>query len=424
MSQSISIKHGRELYTLEVNPDDLVSTLRAQIYSLTNVPPENQKLIGKGMIKDDSLPISALTLPPNKPLTLIGSAISAPIAVEKPVFLEDIQKGDSHIVKLPGRGCVNLGNTCYLSSVLQALARIPHLLPALQSSLGQPLLNQLNTTLQTLQSSGSAFSPSQLVTLFRNAFPQFNERTEHGFFAQQDAEEALESLLSLLRNVPPTTNVPRVSAPSSLPMNDNLAMQLFGLELSRKLSNTEAQEVEDKAAEVVTSVKVNITSECDYLEQCLEEMLSGHIEKNSQILGRNAVFKSSSLLNSLPPYLFTSFVRFEWREDIAQRVKILKKVTFPMTLDLYEYCTEGLKSVLQDKKMVYRLTAVVAHKGRSAEGGHYMSYVKTVEEGEEKWVWYDDAKVALISEEKVKELSGGGDLPIAYILLYSLEEAK
>lgn len=58
---------------------------------------------------------------------------------------------------------------------------------------------------------------------------------------------------------------------------------------------------------------------------------------------------------------------------------------------------------------------MVTHQGRTADSGHYVGWVKQ-DTGE--WLKFDDDKVTPVEEEKVAELSGGGDWHMAYLLLY------
>ncbi|KFK39437.1 hypothetical protein AALP_AA3G244600 [Arabis alpina] len=64
---------------------------------------------------------------------------------------------------------------------------------------------------------------------------------------------------------------------------------------------------------------------------------------------------------------------------------------------------------------IYDLVSVLTHKGRSADSGHYVAWVKQ-ENG--KWVQYDDANTSLHREEDITKLSGGGDWHMAYIVMY------
>jgi len=63
----------------------------------------------------------------------------------------------------------------------------------------------------------------------------------------------------------------------------------------------------------------------------------------------------------------------------------------------------------------YDLTAVLTHKGRSADSGHYVSWVKR-DDG--SWTEFDDEKPIPRTEEDVLALKGGGDHHMSYILCY------
>ena len=58
---------------------------------------------------------------------------------------------------------------------------------------------------------------------------------------------------------------------------------------------------------------------------------------------------------------------------------------------------------------------MITHQGRTAEGGHYVGWVK---KDKKKWLVFDDETVAEIDAERVKELYGGGDWHMAYMCLY------
>ncbi|KAF5931964.1 hypothetical protein HYC85_028135 [Camellia sinensis] len=64
---------------------------------------------------------------------------------------------------------------------------------------------------------------------------------------------------------------------------------------------------------------------------------------------------------------------------------------------------------------IYDLVAVLTHKGRSADSGHYVGWVKQ-ESG--KWIQYDDDNPIPQREEDITKLSGGGDWHMAYMCMY------
>jgi len=77
---------------------------------------------------------------------------------------------------------------------------------------------------------------------------------------------------------------------------------------------------------------------------------------------------------------------------------------------------------------VYELCAIVTHKGASADGGHYIAWVRKDEllppdapesdSLEEEWYKFDDDKVSVVTQDKITSLDGGGEDSTAYILLY------
>jgi ubiquitin carboxyl-terminal hydrolase 14 len=59
--------------------------------------------------------------------------------------------------------------------------------------------------------------------------------------------------------------------------------------------------------------------------------------------------------------------------------------------------------------------AVLTHKGRSADSGHYVGWTRQ-EDG--AWVQFDDEEMIPRKQDEVLALSGGGDWHMAYLLLY------
>jgi ubiquitin carboxyl-terminal hydrolase 14 len=82
----------------------------------------------------------------------------------------------------------------------------------------------------------------------------------------------------------------------------------------------------------------------------------------------------------------------------------------------------------QDFQGLYELFAVVTHKGRDADGGHYMSWVKAdtapgekiadTDETNDDWYVFDDDEVSPCKTEDVLKLKGGGDWHMSYLNFY------
>jgi ubiquitin carboxyl-terminal hydrolase 14 len=66
---------------------------------------------------------------------------------------------------------------------------------------------------------------------------------------------------------------------------------------------------------------------------------------------------------------------------------------------------------------MYELVGVVTHKGRSADSGHYIGWVR--QEGNAEYWWkYDDEKVSEVKTQEILDLRGGGDWHTAYLNIY------
>jgi ubiquitin carboxyl-terminal hydrolase 14 len=201
-------------------------------------------------------------------------------------------------------------------------------------------------------------------------------------------------------------------------------------------------------------------------------------------------------------------VRFFWKQTEQQKSKILRAVTFPQQLDMYEFATDALKAALDparsdkiqrkeeedavalagrnlalggaatpevaaasaiageasasgtgtgtstaggDAEMseadaapavtaapaavapfgsgstaapgtrptgFYDLVSVLTHKGRSADSGHYVSWVK---QEDDTWTEFDDHQPNPKNTDQILALKGGGDHHMGYLLMYKAQ---
>jgi len=80
------------------------------------------------------------------------------------------------------------------------------------------------------------------------------------------------------------------------------------------------------------TVKCNIDTEVNNLTEGIKLALKDDREKNSEKLGRLAVFTGSSAITKLSPYMTLQMVRFFYKVQAAQKAKILRKVPACETL--------------------------------------------------------------------------------------------
>jgi ubiquitin carboxyl-terminal hydrolase 14 len=457
--------------SLEARNDLLFSLINTK----TNVPKDKIKI----------LPPSVLTrtaLEEGSKITVIGTAVDnqlpvAPLSSEGTRFIEDMTEEEiSAALRLRKAdplpcGFENLGNTCYLNSVVQCLLSLPDFKNRLHASTlsgggnAQILAHfkQLATSVVTV--AADSMSPMAFVQAVRMQFPQFNQRDNHGHYAQQDADEFLRTLIQ------------------SLSSHIDSLFQ-FTVESKWKCLDTSSTDPETQSHEELKSLTCHMGTQLEpvsHLADGLRASLKEVVAKQSSSLANKTVdFEKVSGLTSLPQYLIVQFARFQWKAKSdsagteATKTKIVRRVTFQKTLDVYDLCTDTVKASLdvgrerrrellesganledvqrptssdeQDKEVptgVYELVAITSHEGRTADSGHYMAFAKRPRKPqvsvpdeppapkkpnnktapEDYWVKFDDDFVSETNWTAMTETGGlmGGlaDSQMAYILFYA-----
>ena len=191
----MKVKWGKELFNdVELNTDEEPVVFKAQLFALTGVQPNRQKVMIKGAaIRDESWGNVASKVKNGATLLLMGSKEEdiPKEVIEKTQFVEDMDESQlQSAMKLPA-GLTNLGNTCYLNATVQCFKTVPELKEALlnfEGSLGTDESRALTSALRDLyrtMDKGQTIPPLVLVQLLHNVFPRFAERGEQGGFQQQ-----------------------------------------------------------------------------------------------------------------------------------------------------------------------------------------------------------------------------------------------
>ena len=460
MNKNLKIKWNKDLFDIEINEETHVLDLKKKIQGLKNIDPQNQKLMLKGKILEDSAPLSGVQ--DNVQITLLGKAnetTDESIEKKAPVkFLEDLTEKEIALLKREKGdvvlfGLANLGNTCYFNSVIQTIGRVPELRKALidfaNKNVGQSMQQKfamaMGRNYNELDKASDTIVPQLPVGIIRVLNPMFAEQ-DQGRFKQQDSVECLEFVLNVFKEVLKYDGPEKYS--------DNLIDELFSIQYNVNLKSIGEEIVENKDKKENTMKLVcYIDIDTGELAQGLKSAMKENVELRSDLLGRNVNYEKTQLISRIPPYLSIQFMRFFWKQandniygqdGQGGKSKILKSVLFSKVLDVYDLCSDDTKKLLDlgraiETKMAekdknysitnldnpvsenmiptgrYLLISLITHKGRSSDSGHYIGWTMLKDD---KWVKYDDDIISWKTNSEIMELKGGGDHHIAYICFY------
>jgi ubiquitin carboxyl-terminal hydrolase 14 len=189
----------------------------------------------------------------------------------------------------------------------------------------------------------------------RAMFPQFSQGVAEGKPAQQDSEELFNSIAqSVQAALGASSIIPGTSWDS-----------LLGLQMEETLTCTESAAEEplvrsESANKLICNIQNSLTSgtssNIDHMFAGIQLSLEGQVDKNAASLGRDAVWKRTQRIKSLPRYLCVHFMRFFWkatpdaRDHQGVKCKIMRSVRFPDKLDVYPLCAPSLQVALKSNR--------------------------------------------------------------------------
>jgi ubiquitin carboxyl-terminal hydrolase 14 len=259
-----------------------------------------------------------------------------------------------------------------MNSALQCLRVVPELRGGLNEFEGRVQGNDpeadftasLRDTFTAADSSMTATSPAQFWTTLKQINPLFGEQGPRGGFMQHDSEELLSTLLNTLaRKLTNPNKEGKADALTTLGKEANLIDALFGLKMEETLTCVES-DAEPATKKMAKTFKLicNIEGgagkdiQINHLNEGVTMGLDGQVEKNSEVLGRNAIFNKVSRVDQLPRVLCVQFMRFYWKatpdnaDHEGVKCKMLRPVTFPMVMDTFEFCSDRLKGILKKQR--------------------------------------------------------------------------
>ncbi|XP_006831719.1 PREDICTED: ubiquitin carboxyl-terminal hydrolase 8 [Chrysochloris asiatica] len=330
-------------------------------------------------------------------------------------------------------GLRNLGNTCYMNSILQCLCNAPHLADYFNRNLYQDDINRSNL----LGHKGAVAEEFGIImkALWTGQYKYVSPREfkitigkindQFAGYSQQDSQELLLFLMDgLHEDLNKADNRKRHKEENNdhlddfkaaehawqkhKQLNESIIVALFqGQFKSTVQCLTCHKKSRTFEAFMYLSLPLASTSKCT-LQDCLrlfskEEKLTdnnrfycSHCRARRDSLKKIEIWK-------LPPVLLVHLKRFSY--DGRWKQKLQTSVDFPLeNLDLSQYVI-GPKNNLKK----YNLFSVSNHYG-GLDGGHYTAYCKNA--ARQRWFKFDDHDVSEISVSSVKSSA-------AYILFYT-----
>lgn len=337
-------------------------------------------------------------------------------------------------------GLQNLGNTCFMNSVIQSLNCINPLYDfILRFQLNNPnsLCSSLGKLFQQLRNR-IKIAPREFYSGVLKKFPQFRGSE------QQDAHEFLRVIIEAMIE----------ETRGSLSMNKSAIQNLFdgsllstfickechavtrtlepildlSIQIPQETSSDRLFDISEAPEEVEFSLirpeelpeeykeiecyepKLSFSSSISTIQGCLEHFFSYEDLTDLKNLYacpkcRSRVFATRRYLVMKPPKILVIHLKRFYQTGLRFN-KINSSIFFDSCLSLQRFLT--CKSLQGD----YRLFSVIQHIGSMREG-HYISYIKTAS----SWLLCDDAEISRVSEEEVKNAQ-------AYMLFYINEEVE
>lgn len=344
---------------------------------------------------------------------------------------EPVKKSRSNqLCPLRRAGLKNLGNTCFMNSVLQCLnnlifSKFIQSLPDIQvvkamrmtrskkssDTNGDVLLtDKLKKVLSEMNVKGkrTTVHTQEFLSAVWRVVPRFCG------YQQQDAHEFMRYLLDRIRGELQTYEVGKQNGNNG---HRNVVDDVFGGLLQSKVKCLNCCSLSNKfdpMLDISVDIPFNDDDTCD-LKDCLRHFTENELlSENDQYYCEKCKGKQPSTkklsIRRLPNVLCIHLKRF--RVNANQRLKIAKHVAFPIQeLDMSELGLEEDTKATRSQQCggtVYDLAGLIVHHGKSVSGGHYTAYV--VED--DHWLHCNDSQVTCSDEETVKKCQ-------AYVLFYS-----
>ncbi|XP_074028304.1 ubiquitin specific peptidase 36 isoform X2 [Leptinotarsa decemlineata] len=352
---------------------------------------------------------SSETQSASKPEEGMGADESLKLSKRELYPLDAVQLGWNNCDWSVGAGMVNMGNTCYLNSTLQALFHVPALanwlmsdkehLAQCQDSGGLCIICAMRKTLiDAQQRSSNTIRPvliyNRLRLVCRNMIPG----------RQEDAHEFLRHLVEAMEKAYLSRFKDSSQFDSKIkettPLNQILGGYLRSAVRCLKCGHvsTTFQHFQDLLLDIRKAHTLDEALELYFAREKLDDE-TYHCESCQKKVQATKQFS----LERAPMVLCIQLKRFSISNN-----KIAKPIMFRERLDLTRYSRQR-----PNVPLIYRLVSIVTHMGPTVSCGHYTAVAQAPSGN---FYQFDDSMVRPISHQVVFNTN-------AYIMLYELESS-